>query len=649
MAKAAKRKLIRLAVPLEKVPNLTVEQAAILHTHWIGSAQELIGIGQSEAGREALINALGLDDEQLDEILEAATKIVPRMRSRRLLTAAIAAEGTAYTTGTMPPPGAEITAARAHSPYVTVAYPLELPQSLDYRDGLPPIRSQGERGTCVAFACAAVREHLEGLAGAALDELDLSEQFIYWYCKQEDDVPLLSGTYTHLGMECMSELGVPEEHCWPYNLDQLPDDEGQGPPPPEALDETALYKIERSIDLNPGEVQDLKTCLAEGKMIAFAIPVFDSWYFSAAVKRYGKITMPLPGEKANGGHAMVLVGYQDDEEVPGGGYFLIRNSWQPWGYQSTWGKGYGSIPYAYIEDHCYAALSADRFTEADVYIRDNESDEGKVPSKGSYWNSPDIWVRNAPDALQMHQNPIPGRSNYLYLRVHNQGRGVAYNVRAHVYTCPLSPSIWPRNWDLLQTLKVPAVHPGTVLIGPLRWRPKGTMLSCYLVRLESDSDPIQHDWSVQWDNNIAQKNLAVMDLAPGETGELRFIMHGVWRNLTRLTLDVDRARLPAGAELQVHTASRRFADGFEADGVIVERSNLRSVAHIVSRQVSLEELEVRSSEQGRVTAKIILSRDAVPGAQYQVVFVQRLGSLIVGKLTCLINVQDPKDPKDPEP
>jgi hypothetical protein len=646
MAKAAKKRtLIRLAVPLEKVPNLTAKQAAILRTHWINTAQELIGIAQSEAGREALTNALGLDDEQLDELIEGATRIVPRMHSRRLLTAAMAAEGTTYTTGSMPPTGPEIAAARAHKPYVTVAYPLELPPSLDYRDGLPAIRSQGERGTCVAFASVAVREHLEGLAGAPLDELDLSEQFVYWYCKQEDNIPEVSGTYTNMGMECMLELGVPEEQYWPYNPDQLPDDEGQGPPPPEALDQTASYKIERVIDLNPSQVQDLKTCLAEGKTIAFAIPVFDSWYFSTAVKRYGKITMPLPGEKANGGHAMALVGYQDDEEVPGGGYFLVRNSWQPWGYQSTWGSGYGSIPYAYIEDHCYAALSADRFTEADVYIRDNESDDGKVPSKGSFWNSPDIWVRNSPDALPAHQNPIPGRSNYLYLQLHNRGPAAAYNVRAHVYTCPLSPSIWPRNWSLLQTLKVPALRPGTVLIGPLRWQPKNSLLSCYLVRLESDNDPIQHDWSVQWDNNIAQKNLAVMDLAPGEEGELRFIMHGVWGKLTRLSLDVERVNLPAGTELQVHTASRRFEKGFEADGVIVERSGMRSVAHIVSSQVSLEDLEVRSSEEARVTAKIILSRDAKPGERYEVVFVQRLGPLVVGKLTCLIHVQDVKDPE----
>ena len=46
-----------------------------------------------------------------------------------------------------------------------------------------------------------------------------------------------------------------------------------------------------------------------------------------------------------GGHAMLLVGYEDDGSMPGGGAFIVRNSWG-----GNWGEdGYGKIPYAYIE------------------------------------------------------------------------------------------------------------------------------------------------------------------------------------------------------------------------------------------------------------------------------------------------------------
>jgi len=638
MASKRKRKLIKRAVPVQEVPNLTSEQADTLRAHWIQTAQELIGIAESESGREALVSLLKIGAEQLQQIVNAAREMVPRMYSRRLLIAAKAAESEIYTTGSVPP--REMLVA-AHSPYVTVAYPLELPSSVDHRDALPPVRSQGDRGACVAFAAVAVREKLETAAGALPDELDLSEQFVYWYCKEQDQLPDVSGTYTRLGLECLLELGTPEEKAWPYVLEQIVGNEGQGPPPREALDGAGIWRVSRIIDLNAGDVEDLKTCLAEGKVIAFSIPVFDSWYYSAAVKRYGKITMPLPGEEADGGHAMTLVGYQDDEEAPGGGYFIVRNSWHPWGYESTWGESYGTIPYAYLQEHCYAALSADRFTQADIYIRDNEADQGQVPSKAAYWNSPDIWLRNAPDAGETHQNPIPGQPNFLYLRVHNRGQATAYNVKAHLYTCALSPCIWPRNWELLHTLDVPLVQPGTMLIGPMEWQPQDDMLYCYLVRLESNDDPIQHDWSVQWDNNIAQKNVALMDLAPGEEGMLRFVMHGIWGRLSRLTLDVDRMALPAGTDLEVETASRRFPTGLRPEGATLEQGRQRTSAHITAAEASLENLEVRSSEEGKVTVKIRLSENAVLGSQYKAVLTQRLGPLVIGKLTCLINVREP--------
>lgn len=49
--------------------------------------------------------------------------------------------------------------------------------------------------------------------------------------------------------------------------------------------------------------------------------------------------------KRTGGHAMLLVGYEDDDSVAGGGYFIVRNSWG-----GDWGEaGYGKLPYAYAE------------------------------------------------------------------------------------------------------------------------------------------------------------------------------------------------------------------------------------------------------------------------------------------------------------
>jgi hypothetical protein len=49
-----------------------------------------------------------------------------------------------------------------------------------------------------------------------------------------------------------------------------------------------------------------------------------------------------------GRHGLLVVGYEDDPGVVGGGYFIIRNS-----LGEDWGdKGYGRMPYAYLE--CFA-------------------------------------------------------------------------------------------------------------------------------------------------------------------------------------------------------------------------------------------------------------------------------------------------------
>lgn len=49
--------------------------------------------------------------------------------------------------------------------------------------------------------------------------------------------------------------------------------------------------------------------------------------------------MPQPGDQVLGGHAVVLVGYDDDSQR-----FIVRNSWG-----EGWGQaGYVELPYAYV-------------------------------------------------------------------------------------------------------------------------------------------------------------------------------------------------------------------------------------------------------------------------------------------------------------
>ena len=531
---------IKDAIPLDRVRGLTEAQLASLQEGWITTVQDLLALGDVPGGRDYLLSTLDMDDQALDSLLSRAQQMAPRAgdEARRLLEQAMAAD---YGAGAVEPPPAM----RAGERYDTLPFAGALPEVVNYTDQFPPARNQGDRGTCVAHAAAAVREFLEIQAGVTQpDAIDLSEQFIYWWCKEHDNLPNIGGTYPHMGIECLAELGTVTEDEWPYNPQPEADDEGQGPPPEKALDEAWRYRVKRIIRLNPKNVEDIKAALANNRAVLFTIPIFDSWYQSAVARRYGKIAMPLPNEKSRSAHAMALVGYVDDDTAPGGGYFLLRNSWSPWGFDCPQGNAYGAIPFAFITAHNMAAISADRASPADVYLRANEDDQGEVPRPVDRFNSPDLWVRQAEDGEEAHQTPRGGEPNWLYIRAWNQGPEEAKGAKATLYAAPASPSIWPGQWQEVGEVEFPPIAGGKSQVASLTWTPADDAPLCFLARLSSPTDPEQHPWSVRTDNNLAQKNLVVLRLEPGQSQDLLFPIYGLPGKLTLLDLDVDRRQYP---------------------------------------------------------------------------------------------------------
>jgi C1A family cysteine protease len=80
----------------------------------------------------------------------------------------------------------------------------------------------------------------------------------------------------------------------------------------------------------------MQACLVEGFPI-----VFRYTYFSSMDHTWDNGAIPMPGatEPEDGGHCMLIVGYNNAN-----GTFLVRNSWGiGWGQQ-----GYGTMPYDYI-------------------------------------------------------------------------------------------------------------------------------------------------------------------------------------------------------------------------------------------------------------------------------------------------------------
>lgn len=207
---------------------------------------------------------------------------------------------------------------------------------LDLRDRQSPIKDQGRRGACVAFAATAGHEMLRA------DGEDLGEEFLHWAAKQRDGLPgATEGTTLAAAAGALAELGQPPEDLWPY--DDTRDQWALTYRPPDGADAAAaLRRLRDGHPLDPTPTA-LRDALNEGLAVLLGIRLYATWY---APSPEGRIGLPAPGAVALGGHAVLLVGY-DAGDTATSGHFIVRNSWG-----GEWGAGgYAYLPYAYVEAH----------------------------------------------------------------------------------------------------------------------------------------------------------------------------------------------------------------------------------------------------------------------------------------------------------
>ena len=226
-----------------------------------------------------------------------------------------------------------------------------LPASKNLIEFMSPIRAQGSRPTCAAFALTALNEYVR--RHGRLD-VDLSEQHLYFEAKQIDGDPTGCGTYLATAVTVLLDRGQCRESIWPYDPNLPCNDPGT--PPSTARPDGLDYQLQ-IIAVDEGSVPTFKAQLDKAWPIAVAIPTYDSWFRNEEVRRSGRITMQIGNEAEADGHALVIVGYQNMPESPGGGYFIVRNSWAGWAYASPYGPGYGIIPYKYITNDAWEAYA----------------------------------------------------------------------------------------------------------------------------------------------------------------------------------------------------------------------------------------------------------------------------------------------------
>jgi len=224
-----------------------------------------------------------------------------------------------------------------------------IPSKVDYTSEMSPVKSQGQLGSCVAFAIAALKEwqeqkehqkEVEEGKKYHRDEkyYDLSESWIYWMAKKIDCWPHEEGTSLVYAMKVLNKIGVPVEKAWPYN------DTVYGEPKKWAH-LVARWSLVGSYE-RVENLEELKVVLAKSP-----VPIGIGCFAEIdSVGEDGIVPYPEHPEYMYGGHAITCVGFDDQTQL-----VKIKNSWgKNWGQQ-----GYGYLPYQYINDFMWDAWTCE--------------------------------------------------------------------------------------------------------------------------------------------------------------------------------------------------------------------------------------------------------------------------------------------------
>ncbi|MCC6125502.1 MAG: autotransporter-associated beta strand repeat-containing protein [Pirellulales bacterium] len=182
-------------------------------------------------------------------------------------------------------------------------------------------------GTCWAFgSCATIESKYMLTRNDPNYKPDLSEQQVVW--ETNPDMGSTDGGSGDSVLTYSRDHGIVLQSECPYQSSSP--DVGIAPYWPLAAGwENRVFKSTSRKLSTSSSVQAVKDALKKYGPMNFYLRVDDEFY------------SPAPGEY-RGTHIVSIVGFQDDLAAPGGGYWIIKNSWG-----SGWnGDGYGKVAYA---------------------------------------------------------------------------------------------------------------------------------------------------------------------------------------------------------------------------------------------------------------------------------------------------------------
>ena len=196
-----------------------------------------------------------------------------------------------------------------------------------------PVRDQGRRPTCVAFASAALHEMIVGSIEYH------SPEFVFWLAKRTDRLPAADGTTIEAALDGIVNEGGLYEAGWPYGQPAFP----PGPAPSVASTGPfvpAGFQYRKLV----GGFSAISAAVVGGPvLLALAVQGQGVWSATRGIL-VSSATAPIAGA-----HAVPVVGVDRSLDA-----LVFKNSWG-----TRWGDaGYGYATRGYIDTHLLAAYQA---------------------------------------------------------------------------------------------------------------------------------------------------------------------------------------------------------------------------------------------------------------------------------------------------
>lgn len=186
----------------------------------------------------------------------------------------------------------------------------------DLRNDLLPVRHQGRRQSCLAFATSTAHEHLGRHPEA------LSVEYLYFHAvARTAGANPDAGSTMDAAAAALREEGQPFEVAWAYEPAQLY--------PPSWSPPANVGTLHRAtMSIRAPAIDEICDTLDAGSTVVLGLVITDAFW----VPDSAGIVRRRISDIERGGHAVLAVGYGRDEK--GDRLVLIRNSWS-----DRWGLG----------------------------------------------------------------------------------------------------------------------------------------------------------------------------------------------------------------------------------------------------------------------------------------------------------------------